>query len=170
VFTSGNRGIGGNYSLSLERGLEEAYALMAGVVDESTRQEKSIWIGKYWVESWSLNGMPNMQIVYLRLPDSTPSGAGYDVNHGESLKKLYTKEIRSISTTDGNATYTLDLLKDLIATILHERKPNIVRILNHKAPIPDEHSAIQDHADHVVSAKLVKEVVTKQNIEGTVQA
>jgi LmbE family N-acetylglucosaminyl deacetylase len=144
---------------------------MAGLpLNEPTQQETLARIGGHDVHSWSLRGMSKIQIFYLRLPDSAPSGQGYDASGRESLKKLYNKEIKSITTTDGNATYTLKSLEGLIATILHERRPNSIRILDHKASIPNEHNAMHHHADHVVSAKLVQRVVTQEKIKAEVQA
>lgn len=173
VMTSGDRGMGSNSSISLERGLQEAYTTMAAVsVDDPTKEETTIRIGTHNVHSWSLRGVPNIQIIFLRLPDGAPNGDGYDTNHGMSLSKLYHNKIDSISTTDGKATYTMRDLKELIAFILHVRKPNDVRILNHKAKLPDgkrrhEHS---DHTDHIVSAKLVQSAITRERIEVTVKS
>jgi hypothetical protein len=103
--------------------------------------------------------MPNMQMLYLRLPDGGPVGQGYGVNDGQSLRKLYTGDIETITTTDGNATYTLESLKDLLAAVLHESNATDIRVLDYKTGIPDEEDARADHADHVVSARLVVDVV-----------
>jgi hypothetical protein len=173
VMTSGDRGRDANFSQSLERGLQEAYALMVGLpVNNPTREETTVRIGTHDVHSWSLRGMPNIQIVYLRLPDCSPSGRGYDIRGGESLIKLYRKDIDSITSTDGNATYTLRDVKEIIAFILHTRKPNDIRILNHKADIPkdQDHHAQSDHVDHIVSAKLVQSIITGEKIKATVKS
>lgn len=171
VMTSGDRGSGGNFSRSLERGIQESYALMANLrVDKPATQETTVRVGTNELHSWSLEGMHNIQIIYLRLPDGGPSGHGYDATGRASLSKLYYKEIDSINTTDGNATYTLRDIKELIAFILHERKPNVVHILNHQAKFSDTHSASSDHADHIVSAKLVRGVVTAEKINATVKS
>jgi hypothetical protein len=162
-----------NVSLSLERGLQDAHVLMAGLsVDNSAREEAIIQVGTHSLRHWSLRGMPNIQIMYLRLPDDLPSGRGHDANGGESLSKLYRKEIETLTSTDGNTTYTHQELKELIAFILHARKPNDVGILNHKAAIPQGNSinAPSDHADHIVSAKLVMDVITEEKINSTVKS
>ena len=159
--------------MSLERGLQEAYASMAGLsVSDPTREEKTIRVGTHYVRSWSLRDMPNIQILYLRLPDGSPSGRGHDVYERQSLAKLYNKEIDSITSTDGLAVYTLRDLKELIAFILYVRKPNDVRMLDHKAAytIGEEDPEHDDHSDHIVSAKLVHRVVTGEKIEARVHA
>jgi hypothetical protein len=172
VMTSGDRGLDVNFSRSLERGLQEAYVLMAGVlVDDPMKEEKIVRVGTHDVHSWSLRGIPNVQIIYLRLPDGVPSGHGYDTRGGESLTRLYRKEIDSVTSTDGNATYTLRDVKEIIAFILHTRKPNEIRILNHRASMPKDGSyrhAPSDHTDHIVSAKLVQGVVSREKIKANV--
>jgi hypothetical protein len=169
VMTSGDRGLDGKFSRSLERGLQEAYVLMAGVlVDDPMQEEKTVRVGTQDVHSWSLRGVPNIQIIYLRLPDGVPSGQGYDARGGESLTRLYRKEIDSVTSTDGNATYTLRDVKKIIAFILHTRKPNDIRILNHRASMPKDgrhRYAPSDHTDHIVSAKLVQGVVSGEKIK-----
>jgi len=171
VMTSGNRGSDSNFSRSLERGIQESYALMANLrIDNPAMQETMVRVGTHDLHSWSLRGMRNIQIIYLRLPDGAPSGHGYDATGSASLSKLYYKEIDSITTTDGNATYTLRDIKELIAFILYDRKPNVVHILNHQAKLFDAHSASSDHADHIVSAKLVRGVVAAEKINATVKS
>ena len=122
-------------------------------------------IGKFRVQIRLHTAISNMQILYLRLPDGSSTGEGYRANSMESLKKLYDQDIESINTTDGSGEYTLDSLKSLIATILHERKANKIAVLDHKATIFDGENG-SDHADHVVSAQLVVDTIKQENIEG----
>jgi hypothetical protein len=171
--TSGARGMAGNRSLSHERGLQEAYVLMADIsVTNPAREETMIRLNTHNVHSWSLRDIPNIQIIYLRLPDGAPSGQGYNTNGGRSLNKLYQNETNSLTSTDGNETYTLIELKKLIAFTLHTRKPNDVRILNHKATAPAEYELNKpsDHADHIVSSKLVRSVITEEKINVNVKS
>tara|TARA_R110002003_G_scaffold433_6_gene19747 strand:+ start:554 stop:1198 length:645 start_codon:yes stop_codon:yes gene_type:complete len=173
VLTSGDRGNEGNFSRSLERGLQEAYALMAGIpVSNPSREEVTVRVGTHDVHSWSLRGMPNIQILYLRLPDGSPSGQGYDTNGRESLTKLYHREIDSITSTDGNSTYTLRDLKELIGFILHTRKPNDIRVLDYKAAMSNAPQVVahSDHPDHIISAKLVQSIVVRERIHAKVHA
>ncbi|KAH7390632.1 hypothetical protein BKA66DRAFT_568572 [Pyrenochaeta sp. MPI-SDFR-AT-0127] len=171
VFTAGDRNMIGNFTLSLERGLEEAHAWMAGLSPPvPARKEATIQIGNYRVPLYSLNTMPNIQMLYLRLPDGAPTGRGYDTNGGESLKKLYNMEIKRITAIDGTATYRLKDLMDLIATVLHKRQPNDVRVLNYKGLSSDDNADSSDHADHVVSAKIVMDVIERERLNVKVQA
>lgn len=113
--------------------------------------------------------MPTTQIVWLRLPSSAPDGQAYPSNDGQSLKKLYNKEIEMIDSTDGSATYTLEELKDVIRSILEKREPTDIRILDHKAKVADDEEKGCDHADHTISARLVAEVVEQHKLKGNVQ-
>ena len=105
----------------------------------------------------------NVRIVYLRLPDGRPAGSGYGVHEGESLRKLYNGDIKRITTTDGNTTYTLESLKDLLAGILRESGATEVRVLDDKTGVPDEEDRGDDHADHAVSARLMVDVMKREN-------
>jgi hypothetical protein len=174
--TSGDRGMDSNFSQSLERGLQHSYALMADLpVDNATMEDTTIVrVGTHDLHSWSLNGMRNIQLIYMRLPDGAPHGHGYDAHKGESLVRLYKKQTDSITSTDGNAAYTLRDLKQIIGFILHQRKPIVIHIMNHKASHAVDQqfplSSQADHSDHLVSAKLVQSVINVEKINATVKS
>ncbi|KAI4914904.1 hypothetical protein J4E90_004940 [Alternaria incomplexa] len=133
--------------------------------------ETTVQIGKHTIVSSSLLGLSNAQILYLRLPDSTYFGEGYKAYSEESLKKLYSADISEITTTDGKAAYTIDDLKDIIATILRDRRANQIRVMNYQSALSTDNDDDQlDHADRIVSAKLVMDVVEEEEIGGNVTA
>ena len=170
VLTSGDRGIVGNYSYTLEQGIEAAYSWMSGLaVDNQTWETSTVRIGENNFQLASQSAGLNVQNMYLRLPDGAPTGQGYESNDGESLRKLYNGDITTITTTDGNATYTLESLMNLIAAILHKSNATDVRVLDYKTGIPDDEDARSDHADHVVSARLVVDVMKRENSEAKLQ-
>jgi hypothetical protein len=146
---------------------------MAGLsVDSSAKEEATIQVGAHFLHSWSLRDLSNINMIYLRLPDRLQTGQGHDANEGQSLSKLYQKEIETLPSTDGNAIYTQQELKEVIAFILHARKPNNVGILNHIVAIPDGNNikVRSDHANHIVSAKLVMDVIADEKISTTVKS
>lgn len=171
LFTSGDRGFVGNYSRSVERGFEAAFAYMtAQPADDNAWETANVQFNGKVVLLRTLKDSPHVQVVYLRLPNGTPDGEGYAASEGESLKKLYNKEIGSLSATDESATYTLDSLKDLISAMLEKRKATAIRVLDYKTPIPkDREDKDREHADHSVSARLVAEVVEQDNIKATLR-
>jgi hypothetical protein len=164
VSTSGDRGFPESHSLSLEHGLEAAHGWMRDArKDDSDWQATSVRVGKYKVRIHSHKELPSIQIAYLRLPDGGPSGQGYETNTIESLNKLYTGDVKSITTTDRSATYTLKSLKDLIAAILLDRKATKIGVLDYRAAISDRDNR-SDHADHVVSAKIAVDVMKRKRV------
>jgi hypothetical protein len=192
VFTSDTGGEAVNETRILEResALEWAYQFMnAAPTDEQAkfflghnsedssqaasmenelplRNTTTIQVGKYNISASSFDNMPNVQILYLRLPDSPYGGLGYDAYGGESLKKLYQKNIPSITNVDKNATYTLQDLKDIIATILRERHPADIGILNQKIDLKTDDLGYteSEHTDRITSAKIVWDVIGEANI------
>ncbi|KAI4676089.1 uncharacterized protein J4E84_009706 [Alternaria hordeiaustralica] len=188
VFTADSGGEAANNTRvqELERGLEDAYSFMSDVasvrpdgtqsISSSNEEaplanETTVQIGKHTIVSSSLLGLSNAQILYLRLPDSTYFGEGYKAYSEESLKKLYSADISEITTTDGKATYTIDDLKDIIATILRDRRANQIRVMNYQSALSTDNDDDQlDHADRIVSAKLVMDVVEEEEIGGNVTA
>jgi hypothetical protein len=164
LFTSGDRGIIGNYSRFLERGFEEAVSYMNQQPLNSTWDTSEVQLNGKLVSLHSPRELPHVQVVYLRLPNSAPDGQAYPANDGGSLKKLYNKKITTLATTDGSAVYTLESLQDLIATIINKRGAGNINVLDYKTVVPEDNEKYCDHADHSVSARLVAEVMEKENI------
>ncbi|KAF2739474.1 hypothetical protein EJ04DRAFT_326658 [Polyplosphaeria fusca] len=171
VFTTGDRGVAGNFSRSLEAGLETAYSYMAGLGRNQTSwNETSLEINKKTILLRFMRNAPQIQIMYLGLPSSKQDGQGYDSNNRATLKKLYQGEIKTINTTDGKSMYSLDDLKAVISAVLKQRAATDIRILDDKAPIPKNGQTACDHADHSISARIVSDVVRGDKIEGNVLA
>lgn len=172
VFTSGS-GDNEEFLIPSENGLGHAYLQMAGVPvnpDSHFPNATTVQIGEREIVLWSPQSTPNIRLLYLRLPDGGHTGQGRGINGGESLAKLRSEEVKTITTVDGNATYTLNELKDLIAVILSETKAKDIRMLHHKASLPeDETDADTDHADHTTSTKLVMDVIERDNITANIQ-
>lgn len=164
LFTSGDRGIVGNYSRLLERGFEEAVLYMNRQPLNSTWDTLDVQFNGKLVLLHSPRELPHVQAIYLRLPNATPDGQSYPANDGGSLKKLFNNEINTLAATDGSAIYTLESLKDLIVTILKKREASDIHVLDYKTPIPEDYETHCDHADHSVSARLVAEVIENENI------
>ncbi|KAL6710526.1 hypothetical protein ACN47E_008574 [Coniothyrium glycines] len=174
VFTVGDRGLGGNASSLLERGLGEAFSLMTGSPvhrDWPVTAATKLQIGDHEVDVWSPLWTENVHNVYIRLPDGGLAGQGLEAYGYQSVKKLHDGAINSIVTTDGNATYTLDSLKSLIATIIDVRRPTDIKTLSHMAPYPsDEQDMDAEHVDHIITAQLVIDVMREQNVTACVQS
>lgn len=143
--------------------------MSGAIVDGSMGEKRVIRVGERNVTDFMFYGIPNLQILYFRLPGGTNSGQGYNAHNKESLRKLYTGEIKSMTAIDGSATYTLDQIKETIASILRGRRMNNIQVLNHKADLPvNKNYASFDHADHIITAKIVLDVVRSENITSNV--
>lgn len=136
---------------------------------DQTWKTETVRLGESSVKLSSHARADNVQLVYLGLPDGGSAGSGYDAHGGESLRKLHSGEIDTITTTDGNVTYTLESLRSLIADILYESKATDVRVLDYKTGIPDDEDARSDHADHVVSARIVVDVMKRDQSKAKLQ-
>lgn len=171
LFTSGERGTLGNHSRLLERGFEEAMSYMAGEpTDESAWNGTDVQFNGQVVLLRSLVDSPHVQILYLRLPNSMPDGQLYTTINKGSLRRLYQKEIQTLISTDGSATYTIDSLKDLISTTLDKRAASEIRILNSKLQVfEDNENDVHDHVYHTISARLVAEVVQRDRIKTNIR-
>ncbi|KAI5374547.1 hypothetical protein J4E82_006781 [Alternaria postmessia] len=186
VLTADSGGEAANHTrlLELERGLENAYKFMSDVSSGDADDNQSVsalteattlandttaQIGEHTVSVSPLLGRSNVQIIYLRLPQSEYFGKGYNAYSEESLAKLYNSEIPQISTTDGKVTYTLQHVKDIIATIIRDRRANDIHMLNYFEALNTDEGDQLDHADRIVSAKLVMNVTEDMGFNGNVK-
>ncbi|KAI8938914.1 hypothetical protein NX059_004771 [Plenodomus lindquistii] len=174
TFTTGDRRLADNTSFALEDGLAHAFLQMTGMpvyVKNQSSETTDVRMGDHDVAVWTPRFIPDFHINYLRLSDGGHAGHGHDAHGGELLKKLWNRDIDNITTTNGNVTYTLELLQDLVATVLRVRQPNDIKIMHHEAVLPeDENDDEAEHADHhSISAKLVMDVIERENITANVQ-
>ncbi|XP_014555901.1 hypothetical protein COCVIDRAFT_38460 [Bipolaris victoriae FI3] len=159
----------------LEYGLGRSYEIMSSASlrggGGSVHNNTTIRLGKHDIAASPLLGLSNVQILFLRLPDSTYYGQGYSAYREQSLKMLYSADISHIVATDGAATYTIRDLKEIIAAILRERRADEIHVLNYLASLSTGQDDYQlEHADRIISAKLVMDVVKEEGIEARVVA
>ncbi|BGP28031.1 hypothetical protein JCM10295v2_007018 [Rhodotorula toruloides] len=151
VLTAGDNGGGLAYAQSREQGNQAAYAYMASA--NNTYTEFMAVFGGQSVLIRTLEATPNVQKVFFRLPDGNLAGQGYAVTGYESLRSLYFGTIPTISSISGDATYTLATLKQAIGQILTARQPTYLRTQDYLSAYDGG-----DHADHLTTARLVKEI------------
>lgn len=119
------------------------------------------------VQTVSINGKSLIKYVYgsnsvvnyfLRLPDGSPTGAGFAGTGNKSLKKLKEATIPNITSVDGINTYTWSQLVNTIYAIIFAEKGADPQVwLNtgssNAAIYPTEHS------DHIFSSMAALEAV-----------
>lgn len=90
---------------------------------------------------------------FLRIPDGNPKGSGYASTGHQSLARLASGEIKTLSAIDGSAAYHgwPDLVATLRAIVDHERGSAPTVQLN----VSDLDARINpgDHSDHQMTAK-----------------
>lgn len=155
--TAGDGGEALDHWAPREQAAKRAHEVMAGVSEAPTVDGSLQVLGRTLAHR-TLAGAPQIDMVFMRLPEGKPNGAGFDRNAGESLARLASGEITTISTTpdaatDGlaaAATYTKAELTDTLLGLMEQFRPDKLRVQNFDAAA----SAPDDHADHVAGARL----------------
>jgi LmbE family N-acetylglucosaminyl deacetylase len=149
--TTGDAGKGQTYWEGREQGAQAGAANMAGLTNPWTS-------GTYTVRGHSLpmvtlESSPDISIIFMRLPDGG-DGNGYADTDYESLMKLWTGEIKTIESADGDVYKTNDLVNTL-ASIIHKYKPDTVFTQNFDGSFGNG-----DHTDHVATGFLTQAAAT----------
>ena len=114
----------------------------------------------------TFNGHPVYRVSYLntigyflRLPDGDASGSGFAGTGFQSLKRLATGDINSLSTIDGSTIY--HGWSDLVATVRDILNYERGRALLVQINVADTDQRInpQDHSDHLMTAKAALDAV-----------
>lgn len=157
--TAGDDGRDSLYWLTREQGALQSTRLAAQVTapDRAATNCSAIQLRGHSIRRCSI---ANTESYFLRLPDGKRDGGGFARHSYQSLRKLRTKRISSITAIDGSATYSgwadlFDTMKALIGadsadsgTTLHTNDPNI---------IVNPH----DHFDHRMAGLLVADLRKK---------
>jgi LmbE family N-acetylglucosaminyl deacetylase len=139
--TAGDANRGASYWQAREMGARAAYAQMAGVADEWTRSTVTI-AGRPFVHD-TLVELPTVSLLFMRLPDGNVSGGGFSDNDFESLQKLWTGAITTITAVDGSASYSKSTLTSTLSTLMSIYQPDVIRTQDCVSRFGDG-----DHSDH----------------------
>ena len=102
--TAGDAGVGQGYAATRESGSRAAYANMAGVGNAWTQSDAGI--AGHPMPVFTLNGSPNVSLIFMRLPDGNGTGDGFPAQGGQSLQKLWNGSINFIQPINGTPSYT----------------------------------------------------------------
>lgn len=149
---AGNGGRAHPLYLAREHGAERAIRFMADSDNRPPVEAEA--------STMRCNGHPIRRVSYrntvayfLRVPDGSPSGAGYAETGFQSLKHLAEGKIDTLSAIDGSTSY--HRWNDLTATlrsIIDGERGNAASIHLH-LPEPDPVINPDDHSDHFMTAK-----------------
>lgn len=165
VLTAGDAGYGTDfahdgdplpYYRAREQGHERAVRLWVGLnrlsVAATARSTISLAGGRFTLERLSIGEA--VRIYFLRLPDGSPDGDGYPRDGNESLKKVLTGQIASISSIDHTLSFSLRELETVLRDIVAAESVGSAEVW---VNIQDEswtESPI-DHSDHKATANIV---------------
>lgn len=155
--TAGDAGKSESYWKAREEGAEAGYAEMLGTADEWTGSQ--IDADGHSVRRVTLDDLPRISIVYMRLPDGGVSGAGFPAYGDESLAKLWRggnglpgPTIGDIEAVDGSENYDYQELVDAVADLIESFGPTQIPTQDYTLNFSEG-----DHADHVATAYFVEE-------------
>ncbi|HQR26551.1 MAG TPA: PKD domain-containing protein [Nocardioides sp.] len=147
--TAGDAGNPYPDSLYRENAPEASYAQMAGVANNWTATDDGV-PGRN-ITVLRLVGAPNVSIAFMRIPDGFPSGSGSSAYSGQSLLKLWNGSIPSITTVDGQETYTRSGLISAIAAMMNDFQPSTIRTQDYVSAVTDA-----DHSDHLITGRFAQ--------------
>lgn len=142
--------------LAREHGAEAAIRFMA---DANERPPTEAAFAAQKLNGHAIRRMSYRNTIsyFLRLPDGSPSGDGYETTGRQSLKRLRNGDVDNITAVDGSATYAGwdALCATLHALIEFERQADCPIDLH--IPEADPVLNLNDHSDHVMTALAVRD-------------
>ncbi|KAK6824451.1 hypothetical protein RU639_004910 [Aspergillus parasiticus] len=159
--TAGDAGeVSNGYWEQRQAGSQAAYAQMADVSDIWTQSDAGIE-GKN-IPTFTLDGNPDVSLVFLQLPDGNGLGDGFPSTGSASLQKLWQSEISSIQTVNGSTSYTSDELLDTLATLMSDFNPDRINTQDYAHAYGDG-----DHSDHHTTAYYVQKAAERYSTTHT---
>jgi len=153
--TAGDNGRDQSYWSLRERGVEAAYADMAGVANSWATS--TLTADGHPISLATLVGRPNVSLLFMRLPDGDwPDGLGTSLYGFQSLRQLWSygnpsdnlgPSISTIDAVDRSTAYGYQDLIDTLAALMTSFQPQLIATQNFLNAFGDG-----DHADHVATA------------------
>ncbi|MDI2036749.1 hypothetical protein PJL15_03887 [Paenarthrobacter nitroguajacolicus] len=148
--TAGEAGEGATYWKSLESGIQASYAKMAGVANSWTTSDAGVPGRPLTMRT--LNGAPNVSVVFMRLPDGFPNGKGSAAYNNQSILKLWDGRLSSIRPVDNAATFTKPQFQTALNRLVADFQPTTFRTQDWTGNFNDPY----DHSDHWATAKFAQ--------------
>ena len=148
--TAGDAGNNDLYWQSRERASQAAYDYMTG--NTSFWVHRTVKLAEHQYIT-VINPRANLQVslIFMRLPDGQPSGAGYSITGYESLKRLKNGDVRQLDSVDGTSAYNASSLVAALTNLMKTYQPT--QIL---AQTPYEaNQTLPDHSDHITGGQFV---------------
>lgn len=150
IFVSaGDAGQRASYWRGREAGARTAYAQMCGVANSWMQTDAGI--AEHAIPVFTLTERPSISLAFLRLPDGNLDGSGFPSTNHESLQKLWTDQIPTISALDGSSSYTKASLTSTLISLIRSFQPDLVNMQDYV-----DHYGDGDHSDHHSVAYFVQ--------------
>ncbi|MDQ0633513.1 LmbE family N-acetylglucosaminyl deacetylase [Arthrobacter pascens] len=146
--TAGDANDSAAYWASRENGVKAAYAQLANVANSWTTADAGI--PGHPIPVTTLSGAANISLAFMRLPDGFRDGSGGSNNGNESLQKLYSGVINTITAVDNSSSYTHSTLQATILAFMNNYRATQIVTLDYAGSYGDG-----DHSDHHTVAYLV---------------
>jgi LmbE family N-acetylglucosaminyl deacetylase len=149
--TAGDAGAGtGSYAYGREAGAEAAYSSMYQL--PNSWHQRPVVVEGHQVTAASLDGQPNVTLIFVNLPDGGVQGNGYSRSHRETLQGLRSGKIYTMHSIDGMTAYTATDLTTTLTDIMEIYQPDEVHTQDYSTTIMDG-----DHSDHHAAGYFAKQ-------------
>ena len=168
--TAGDAGAGkgeNDYYLAREEGSKRAIRFMVNAMHPELRlgadmNETLTVVNGHYVMRGEYG---NAVVYFLRLPDGNGDGSGYPIHGTHSLKKFYAGEVPTLTTDDGNSTYSSpDDLKRTIMELIHDEIQAGGAVQFNVAETDRERNP-GDHSDHLNTAYFLQDVAKRMGLK-----
>jgi len=146
--TAGDANDAEAYWSAREDGVKAAYAQLAGVADSWTTADAGI--AGHPIPVATLDGATKLSLAFMRLPDGFRDGRGGSDYGYQSLQKLYSGAISTITAVNDSSSYTLPELRATLLSLMNSYQPDRISTLDFAG-----HYGDGDHSDHHTVAYLV---------------
>ena len=160
--TAGDDGLAIAYWQGREQGMKAAYASMLGNTAVAWTDSSVTPAPGAAVLPSTTSSAGSIELVFLRLPDGNVDGSGFASTGHVSLKMLLAGEIASMTTVDGNRTYSAAELRQTIADVVSQVAPDFVMLQDfvHANAGP----TWSDHADHLAGSQFAFWAVAQSGV------
>jgi LmbE family N-acetylglucosaminyl deacetylase len=158
--TAGDSGASDSYSHERMRGSQAAYSYMYNLPDvwqtrQARLQDKSVTVA-------TLNGAPRLSLIFLNLPDGSPTGNGFKSREHASLARLRYGMMTHLRPIEGQGSYDRDGMEQTLLTLMNRYQPQEVRTQNYSNNWHDG-----DHSDHHAVGYFTRHVFEQYNANAT---
>lgn len=153
--TAGDAAQDKGYWLKRQFGAEAAHAELARMPNRWDQTRVELAPGMFASVSTLRGSNRVVSLIFLNLPDGNQTGRGFASTRYQSLQRLYSGEIPTMTTVDGASTYTKQQLTELLAGLVERYAVTEVWSQAYTGNLR-KHT---DHSDHLAAGSFVREAM-----------